>query len=39
MKFSAMQFIDGKKNPLGRAESYCLFGERSDPIALSLSYG
>ena len=39
MKFSAMQFVDGKKNPLGRSESYCLFGERSDPIALSLSYG
>ena len=39
MKFSAMQFIDGKKNPLGRSESYCLFGERSDLVELFLSYG
>ena len=39
MKFSAMQFVDGKKYPLGRSESYCLFGERSDLVALSLTYG
>ena len=39
MKFSAMQFVDGKKNPLGRSEPYCLFGERFDLVALSLSYG
>ena len=39
MKFGAMQFVDSNKNPSGRAESYCLFGERSDLVALSLSYG
>ena len=38
MKFGAMQFVDSKKNPLGRSESYCLFGDRSDLVALSLSY-
>jgi hypothetical protein len=30
MKFGAMLFVDSKKNPLGRSESYCLFGDRYD---------
>ena len=39
MKFSAMQFVDSKKNPLGRSKAYCLSGERSYLRALSLSDG
>ena len=38
MKFCAMQFVDSNKDPSGRTESYCVFGERSDFVALSLSY-